>query len=36
LTHNQTVLVQLQLRTLGEAKVSQTFLNTTALDGVKY
>jgi len=36
LTRNQTVLLQLQLRTLGEAKVSQTFLNTTALDGVKY
>jgi LPS-assembly protein len=36
LTRNQTVLVQLQLRTLGEAKVSQTFLNTTTLDGVKY
>jgi LPS-assembly protein len=36
LTHNQTVLLQLQLRTLGEAKVSQTFLNTTTLDGVKY
>lgn len=36
LNHNQTVLLQLQLRTLGEAKVSQTFLNTTALDGVRY
>ncbi|MGA7386244.1 MAG: LPS-assembly protein LptD [Methylocella sp.] len=36
LTRNQTVLLQLTLRTLGEAKVSQTFLNTTALDGVKY
>ena len=36
LTRNQTVLLQLQLRTLGEAKVSQTFLNMTALDGVKY
>jgi LPS-assembly protein len=36
LTRNQTVLLQLRLRTLGEAKVSQTFLNTTALDGVKY
>lgn len=34
LVRNQTVLVQLQLRTLGEAKVNQTFLNTTALDGV--
>ncbi|MGH6849629.1 MAG: LPS-assembly protein LptD [Methylocella sp.] len=36
LTRNQTVLLQLQLRTLGEAKFSQTFLNTSALDGVKY
>jgi LPS-assembly protein len=36
LTHDQTVLLQLQLRTLGETKVTQTFLNTTALDGVKY
>jgi LPS-assembly protein len=36
LTRNQTVLLQLQLRTLGDAKVSDTFLNTTALDGVKY
>jgi LPS-assembly protein len=36
LVRNQTVLLQLQLRTLGDAKVSQTFLNTTALDGVKY
>ena len=36
LTRNQTVLLQLQLRTLGDAKVTQTFLNTTALDGVKY
>ncbi|MGI8569025.1 MAG: LPS-assembly protein LptD [Methylocella sp.] len=36
LTRNQTVLLQLQLRTLGETKVTQTFLNTTALDGVKY
>jgi LPS-assembly protein len=36
LTRNQTVLLQLQLRTLGDAKVSETFLNTTALDGVKY
>lgn len=34
LVRNQTVLVQLQLRTLGATKVSQTFLNTTALDGV--
>ncbi|MGH6836459.1 MAG: LPS-assembly protein LptD [Methylocella sp.] len=36
LVRNQTVLLQLQLRTLGATKVSQTFLNTTALDGVKY
>jgi LPS-assembly protein len=36
LTRNQTVLLQLQLRTLGDAKVTRTFLNTTALDGVKY
>ncbi|HEY4846251.1 MAG TPA: LPS assembly protein LptD, partial [Methylocella sp.] len=36
LVRNQTVLLQLQLRTLGDAKVTQTFLNTTALDGVKY
>jgi LPS-assembly protein len=36
LIRNQTVLLQLQLRTLGEARVTQTFLNTTALDGVKY
>ncbi|MGH6799903.1 MAG: LPS-assembly protein LptD [Methylocella sp.] len=36
LTRNQTVLLQLQLRTLGDAKVTQTFLNTTALDGVRY
>jgi LPS-assembly protein len=36
LTRNQTVLLQLQLRTLGDAKVSDTFLNTTTLDGVKY
>ncbi|MGH6852001.1 MAG: LPS-assembly protein LptD, partial [Methylocella sp.] len=36
LTRNQTVLLQLQLRTLGEAKFSQTFLNTSSLDGVKY
>ncbi|HUZ92072.1 MAG TPA: LPS-assembly protein LptD, partial [Methylocella sp.] len=34
LFRNQTVLVQLQLRTLGEMKYSQTFLNTSALDGV--
>ena len=36
LYHNQTLLVQLQLRTLGEVKYNQSFLNTTALDGVKY
>ncbi|MGH6936870.1 MAG: LPS-assembly protein LptD, partial [Methylocella sp.] len=36
LVRNQTVLVQLQLRTLGDARVTQTFLNTAALDGVKY
>jgi LPS-assembly protein len=36
LVRNQTVLVQLQLRTLGDTKVTRTFLNTTALDGVKY
>jgi LPS-assembly protein len=36
LVRSQTVLLQLQLRTLGEAKYNQTFLNTTALDGVKY
>jgi len=36
LVHNQTVLMQLQLRTLGDAKVSQTFSNTTGLDGVRY
>ena len=36
LNRDQTVLLQLQLRTLGDLKVSQTFLNTTTLDGVKY
>jgi LPS-assembly protein len=36
LVRNDTVLVQLQLRTLGDARVSQTFTNTSALDGVKY
>lgn len=36
LIRNQTFLVQLQLRTLGQTKVSQTFSNTTALDGVRY
>jgi hypothetical protein len=30
------VLVQLQLRTLGDTKVTRTFLNTTTFDGVKY
>ena len=34
LVRNQTVMVQLQLRTLGEAKLNQTFLNTNSLDGV--
>jgi LPS-assembly protein len=34
LVRNQTVMLQLQLRTLGEAKFNQTFLNTNALDGV--
>jgi LPS-assembly protein len=36
LVRNETVLLQLQLRTLGDAKVRQTFTTTTALDGVKY
>lgn len=36
LTRNQTVLVQLQLRTLGDFKFSQVFNSTAALDGVKY
>ena len=36
LVRNQTLLLQLQLRTLGEAKFNQSFLNTTTLDGVKY
>ncbi len=36
LVRNQTVLLQLQLRTLGDTRVTQTFLNTQALDGVKY
>ncbi len=36
LNRDQTVLLQLQLRTLGDVKVSQTFFNTTTLDGVKY
>jgi LPS-assembly protein len=36
LVRNQTVLFQLQLRTLGDARLSQSFTNTTALDGVKY
>ncbi|HUB63082.1 MAG TPA: LPS-assembly protein LptD [Methylocella sp.] len=34
LVRNQTVLLTLQLRTLGEAKFNQTFLNTSSLDGV--
>jgi len=36
LVHNQTVLLQLQLRTLGDARLTQSFSNTTSLDGVKY
>jgi LPS-assembly protein len=36
LVRNQTVLLQLQLRTLGGTKVSESFLNTSSLDGVKY
>jgi LPS-assembly protein len=36
LVRNQTVLLQLQLRTLGDAKLSQSFSTTSALDGVKY
>ncbi len=36
LVRNQTVLLQLQLRTLGGTKVTESFLNTTSLDGVKY
>lgn len=36
LVRNQTVLMQLQLRTLGDVKLSETFANTTSLDGVKY
>ena len=35
LQRNQTVLVSLQLRTLGEAKFSKTTTTTTGLDGVK-
>jgi LPS-assembly protein len=34
LVRNKTLLLQLQLRTLGDTKVSQTFLNTKSLDGV--
>ncbi|HUI19903.1 MAG TPA: LPS-assembly protein LptD [Methylocella sp.] len=34
LIRSQTVMVQLQLRTLGEAKFNQSFLNTNMLDGV--
>jgi LPS-assembly protein len=36
LGRNQTILLQLQLRTLGTTKLSETFSNTTSLDGVKY
>ncbi len=36
LVRNQTILLQLQLRTLGGTKVTESFLNTTSLDGVKY
>ncbi|PNG24473.1 LPS-assembly protein LptD [Methylocella silvestris] len=36
LTRNQTVLVQLELRTLGQIKLSQTFSNTSNLDGLNY
>ncbi len=35
LQRNQTVLVSLQLRTLGEAKFSKSTTNTAGLDGVK-
>jgi LPS-assembly protein len=34
LVRNQTVLVQLQLRTLGAAKFTQSFFNMSTLDGV--
>ncbi len=34
LVRNQTVLVQLQLRTLGSTSVNESFLNTKSLDGV--
>jgi LPS-assembly protein len=34
LTRNQTFLVQLQLRTLGATKFTQSYLNSTTLDGV--
>lgn len=36
LVRSQTVLLQLQLRTLGDTKVSHTFLNTGTLDGLRY
>jgi LPS-assembly protein len=36
LTRNQTVLLQLQLRTLGEAKVTESIISTTGLDGLKF
>jgi LPS-assembly protein len=34
LTRNQTVMVQLQLRTLGEAKINESVLHTNTLDGL--
>ncbi|HTV32327.1 MAG TPA: LPS-assembly protein LptD [Methylocella sp.] len=36
LVRNQTILLQLQFRTLGEARVNESFLNTSTLDSVKY
>jgi len=36
LQHNQTVLFSLQLRTLGEAKFTQTFNEYSTIDGMKY
>jgi LPS-assembly protein len=36
LVRNQTVLVQLQLRTLGDTRVTETRVKTTTLDDVKY
>jgi LPS-assembly protein len=35
LTRNQTVLLQLQLRTLGDAKFQRSFNNTSTIDGLK-